>query len=182
MAEAFRVHAHQEDLMKFTHAMSFAPGMDELDLDTWRELNDLLEGGLKGEPTRARLFVAAIAALGEQIREWEWLDRPSSHEKWFARKYGEPRPNLADLLPDQTRVRDLFGYLDDTSMSDDRKTGILIGMIGTLHGALRPLNFEELMRAFKKLHDESWRGRRGRPFPTYLLPESWQDVYLGLED
>lgn len=64
------------------HALEYAPGMDELDFDTWKRLHDALTDGCDG-----CVALAIDVALDEQRAEWHELQGPKTHEEWFNRKY-----------------------------------------------------------------------------------------------
>lgn len=58
-------------------ALSYAPGMDELDHSDWGDLNRLLESGSEDD-----IFIATVEILGRQIETWKGLGHPTCHEDW----------------------------------------------------------------------------------------------------
>ena len=66
-------------LAQFEHALDYAPGMDELDLDCWSRLNGLSQ----------RLRRDIEQAFLEQRVSWDSLGKPESHEAWMRAKYPE---------------------------------------------------------------------------------------------
>ncbi len=73
-------------------ALNCAAGMDELDLNRWRELSDLVDR-LMPIPLAERrhldggLHHAVLLALRDQIAEWARLGFPTTHGEWMDAKY-----------------------------------------------------------------------------------------------
>ena len=72
---------------KAMSALSYAPGMDELDHDRWRELREAIIVG-----DQKAIVDLAFEILGEQIREWVDLNKPRTHEDWAFWKYKDCDP------------------------------------------------------------------------------------------
>lgn len=68
---------------KYLHALDYAPGMDELSLNDWLELNGALESDFTGQDIAAM----AHTILATQAEKWTGLGEPACHEDWVKAKW-----------------------------------------------------------------------------------------------
>ena len=87
LAESFGRLFSEEKREQLRVAMDYAPGMDELDLDDWRNLRDALDQREEGTIDWSELEKIVMEVLATQATEWVKLGKPLGHSDWMQNKY-----------------------------------------------------------------------------------------------